>query len=154
MNTETLLQQTNNVGDGTLSPEGFLEIIPDRLYWVSLNQLPKNTATHHFFSIDTELVYEPFFADFGPLNLSSTFRYCRLVKAILDDPQLMNKKIVHFTSQDPKKRANAAYLVGAFLVMMLRKPADLAHRPFLNIRPPFLPYRDATMGRIQGCDLE
>jgi len=146
LNTETLLAQTNNIGDGTVSPEGFLEIIPNRLYWVSLNQLPKNSATHHFFSIDTELVYEPFFADFGPLNLSCTFRYCRLVKAILDDPQLSNKKIVHFCSQDPKKRANAAYLVGSFLVMMLRKPADFAHRPFANIRPPFLPYRDATCG--------
>lgn len=146
LSTETLLQQPNCVGDGNVSPEGFLEIIPNRFYWVSLNQLPKNSATHHFFSIDTELVYEPFFADFGPLNLSSTFRYCRLVKAILDDPQLSNKKIVHFCSQDPKKRANAAYLIGCFLIMMLKKPADMAYRPFVNIRPPFLPFRDATCG--------
>lgn len=53
---------------------------------------------------------------------------------------------MHFCSQDPKKRANAAYLVGSFLTMILRKPAEIAHRPFANIRPPFLPYRDATCG--------
>ena len=77
-----------------MSAEGYLEIIPGRLYWASLNQIPKNTGTHHFFSIDTELVYEAFFADFGPLNLSCTYRYCKLVKAILDDPQLGNKRVL------------------------------------------------------------
>lgn len=146
INTDYLIQNPELVGDGSVSPEGFLEIIPNRLLWVSLNQIPKNSTSHHFFSIDTELVYEPFFADFGPLNLSSTFRYCKLVKAILDDPQLANKKIVHFCSTDPKKRANAAYLISCFQVMMLKRPADLAYKPFVNIRPPFLPFRDATCG--------
>jgi len=146
INTDYLMQNPELVGDGTVTPEGFLEVIPNRLLWVSLNQIPKNSQTHHFFSIDTELVYEPFFADFGPLNLASTFRYCKLVKAILDDPQLANKKIVHFCSSDPKKRANAAYLISCFQVMMLRRPADLAYKPFVNIRPPFLPFRDATCG--------
>jgi len=146
LNTDMLMQNPELVGNGSVTPEGFLEIIPNRLYWVSLNQLPKNSVTHHFFSIDTELVYEPFFADFGPLNLSSTFRYCKLVKAILDDPQLGNKKIVHFCSQCPKKRANAAYLISCFQVMVLRRPADTAYRPFASIRPAFLPFRDATCG--------
>lgn len=146
INTDYLVQNPELVGDGTCTPEGFLEVIPNRLFWVSLNQIPRNSQTHHFFSIDTELVYEPFFADFGPLNLSSTFRYCKLVKAILDDPQLANKQIVHFCSSDPKKRANAAYLICCFQVMMLRRPADLAYKPFVNIRPPFLPFRDATCG--------
>jgi len=123
-----------------------LEVLPNRLYWVSLNAVPKNGNGLHFFSIDTELTYEPFFADFGPLNLSNTFRYCKLLKAILDDPQLANKRIVHFCSQCPKKRANAAYLIGAFQVMMLRRTADTAWRPFATLRPPFLPFRDATCG--------
>lgn len=146
LNTDALMVSPDLVGSGSVTPEGFLEVIPNRLLWASLNQVPKNTQTHHFFSIDTELVYEPFFADFGPLNLSSTFRYCKLVKAILDDPQLANKKIVHFCSQCPKKRANAAYLICSFQVMVLRRPADVAYRPFTNIRPPFLPFRDATCG--------
>lgn len=154
MNTDYLIAHPELVGDGrtigtaegVLGHEPLLEIIPNRLYWVSMNSVPKNANGFHYYSIDSELVYEPFFADFGPLNLSSTFRYSKLVKAILDDPQLLNKKIVHFCSQCPKKRANAAYLIGAFQVMMLRRPADTAFRPFANIRPPFLPFRDATCG--------
>jgi len=146
LNTEFFAKDSQLVGDGSVSPEGYLEILPGRLYWVATNQIPKNTQDFHFFSIDNELVYEPFFADFGPLNLSSTFRYCKLVKAILDDAQLMNKKIVHFTSQCPKKRANAAYLMGCFQIMVLKRTADVAYRPFSNIRPPFLPFRDATCG--------
>lgn len=79
LNTEAIRRQPDLIGNGGVSPEGFLEIIPDRLYWVSTNVAPKNSASHHFFSIDNELVYEPFFADFGPLNLSCTFRYCKVL---------------------------------------------------------------------------
>ena len=34
----------------------------------------------------------------------------------------------------------------AFQVVVLRRPAEIAHRAFVNIRPPFLPFRDATTG--------
>jgi hypothetical protein len=51
------------------------------------------------------------------------YRYCKLLKAILDDPQLAGMKILHYTSTDPRKRANAAYLMSCFLVMMCRKSA-------------------------------
>ncbi|CAD7927448.1 unnamed protein product [Amoebophrya sp. A120] len=146
LNTDYFARDASKVGDGSQTQEGYLEVLPNRLYWTCLSGIPKNTSTHHFFSIDNELVYEPFFADFGPLNLSSTYRYCKLVKAILDDPQLANKKIVHYCSQDPKKRPNAAYLIGAFQVMVLKRTAEIAYRPFNNIRPPFLPFRDATCG--------
>ena len=36
---------------------------------------------YHFFNVDNELVYEPFFADFGPLNIANLHRFC----AILND---------------------------------------------------------------------
>jgi len=140
------MNNSDLVGTGATSPEGYLEIIRDRFYWVSAATMPRHTANNHFFSVDQELVYEPFFADFGPLNLSSTYRYCKLVKAILDDPHLASKKIIHYCSNDPKKRANGAYLVSSFLVMICKKPSDIAYRPFMNIRPTFLPYRDATCG--------
>jgi hypothetical protein len=48
---------------------------PARRYHFSTQQRPPaETAERHFFSIDFELVYEPFFADFGPLNLACTVR--------------------------------------------------------------------------------
>ena len=53
------------------------EYIPDRLYFVTLKTSikPKSTANTHYFCIDEELVYENFYADFGPLNLSLLYRY-------------------------------------------------------------------------------
>jgi hypothetical protein len=33
--------------------------------------------------VDSELVYEPFYADFGPLNAGQTFRFCAKASAAL-----------------------------------------------------------------------
>jgi len=123
-----------------------VEVTPGRFYWLALHSMPKNTAKSHYFSIDMEFVYEPFFADFGPLNLSSVCSYCRLLDAKFKDPALADKRIIHFCSHDPKKRANAAFLVGAYRVVVLGKSADSAYEPFCDIYPPFLPFRDAIMG--------
>jgi len=125
-----------------------VEITPERLYWVTLHRQPVNTNKSHFFCIDHELVYEPFFADFGPLNLACTARYCRMVQQKLADPALAEKRLIHYCSHDPKKRANAVYLITAFQVIILRKTADAAWKPFVGVYPPFLPFRDATCG---GC---
>jgi len=123
-----------------------IEFVPNRLYWVTVGTIPRNTPNTHFFSIDNELFYEPFFADFGPLNLACTYRYCKTVEKKLSEPLLANKRIIHYCSQDPHKRANAAYLIGAFMIIVMKKSADDAYRPFVGVYPPFLPYRDATYG--------
>jgi len=121
-----------------------IEIMPDRLYWVALHAKPKNTLKSHYFSVDSELVYEPFFADFGPLNLSMVYRYCKMLEAKLKDPSLADKRIIHYCSHDPKKRANAAFLISCYQVSVQNMPADVAFEPFQGIYPPFLPFRDAT----------
>lgn len=123
-----------------------VEILPGRLYWVALRSYPKNTAKSHYFCVDNDLVYEPFFADFGPLNLSNTFRYCKLVEGKLRDPCLVHRRIIHYCSFDSKKRTNAAYLICAFQVMALGKDAESAFAPFHGICPSFMPFRDATCG--------
>jgi cell division cycle 14 len=123
-----------------------IEVIPDRLYWVPLNVVPKSTTKSHYFSIDNELVYEPFFADFGPLNLAMIYRYCKKIEAKLSDPTLAGKQIVHCCSLDPKKRANAAFLICAYQVLACGKSAELAFEPFAGMTPLCLPFRDAACG--------
>lgn len=123
-----------------------VEILPGRLYWAALHVMPRSSLKCHYFSIDSDLVYEPFFADFGPLNLSMMYRYCQMLEAKLVDPTLADKCIVHYSSHDPKKRANAACLMCCYQVVVLRKSADAAWAPFATVYPPFLPYRDATCG--------
>lgn len=123
-----------------------IEIVADRVYWVTLHEQPKNTSKSYYFSIDNELVYEPFFADFGPLNLACTARFCRLLANMLTDPVLADKRIIHYTSHNQKKRANAAYLMCAFLVVCLKKPSEAAWKLFATVKSPFVPFRDATSG--------
>jgi len=121
-----------------------IEVVRDRLYWVALHTAPKNTKGSHYFTIDRRFDYQPFFADFGPVDLSCVTQYCRLLDATLKDPGLADKRIIHFCSQDPKKRANAAFLICAYRVVVLRDSAEAAYEPFDgNIYPPFLAFRDA-----------
>mmetsp|Transcript_81210 Transcript_81210/g.161055 ORF Transcript_81210/g.161055 Transcript_81210/m.161055 type:complete len:523 (+) Transcript_81210:83-1651(+) len=123
-----------------------VEIMPNRLYWLARRTVPKDTATSHFFSIDGVLRYDPFCADFGPLSLGLTFRYCKMVEAKLNNPNLAGKRIIHCCLQDPRFRANAACLMCLFQVVVQRKAPEEALRPFSGIDPPFFPFRDAIDG--------
>ena len=77
---------------------------------------PKYTQNSHYFTIDDELIYDPFFEDFGPLNLALLYRYCSKLNRKLKAYSLLTKKIVHYTTLMPHKRVNAAYLVGSYAV--------------------------------------
>lgn len=121
-------------------------ILPNRLYWVTLHTdtPPKNSAKSHYFSIDNTCIYEPFFSDFGPLNLGVTYRYCKMLDDMLKDPALSEKRIIHYCSTDPKKRANAAYLIASYMVIVRRGTASTAFAPFESVFPSFLPFHDAS----------
>jgi hypothetical protein len=41
--------------------------------------------------------YEPFYKDFGPLNLSQLWRYCHFIHEKIKDPARSEQKIVHWT---------------------------------------------------------
>ncbi|XP_049780988.1 dual specificity protein phosphatase CDC14C-like isoform X1 [Schistocerca cancellata] len=125
------------------------EYIKDRLYFVTLrtNVKPRSTANTHYFSIDEELVYENFYADFGPLNLAMLYRYCQKVNKKLKSFSLAKKKIVHYTTMDVQKRVNAAFLIASYAIIYLKKKPDEAYRPLVGgNNPPFLPFRDASFG--------
>jgi cell division cycle 14 len=125
------------------------EYIPDRLYFVTLKTSvrPKSTPNTHYFTIDDELIYENFYADFGPLNLSMLARYCHKLNKKLRSHSLSKKKIVHYTSLDAHKRANAAYLIAAYAVIYLEKTPEDAFRPLVGgTSPSFVPFRDASFG--------
>ncbi|XP_071799656.1 dual specificity protein phosphatase CDC14A-like isoform X2 [Asterias amurensis] len=123
------------------------EIIKDRFYFATLRTKPRSTINTHYFNVGEELVYENFYADFGPLNLGQLYRYCCKVNKKLKSFSLAKKKIVHYTTFDAKKRANAAYLVGAYSVIYLKKTPEEAYRPLVcGTNPPYLAFRDASYG--------
>ena len=125
------------------------EYIPDRLYFVTLKTpvRPKSTPNTHYYSIDEELIYENFYADFGPLNLSMLYRYCVKLNKKLKSYTLSKKKIVHYTTLDAHKRANSAYLIAAYAVIYLDMSPEEAYKPLVGgSSPPFVPFRDASYG--------
>jgi len=123
------------------------EFIKDRLYFATLRSKPRSTAHTHYFCVDDELVYESFYADFGPLNLAMLYRYCCKLNKKLKSFSLSKKKIVHYTSFDARKRANAAFLISCYAVIYLKKTPEEAYRPLVGgSNPPFLPFRDASFG--------
>ncbi|CAF0908973.1 unnamed protein product [Rotaria sordida] len=125
------------------------EIIKDRLYFATLRIRPKSTVHTHYFSIDDEFIYENFYADFGPLNLAVVHRYCTKLNKKLNNPSLLHKRIIHYTTFDPKKRANAAFLIAAYSIIHLKRTPEAAYKPLINginATHPFLPFRDASLG--------
>ena len=74
-----------------------------------------------------------------------TYKFCYQLDALLNEPKFENHKIYHYTSLDPSKRANAAYLMGAFQILILHRSASESWYRFSRL-PEFLPFRDATDG--------
>ncbi|KAL1023192.1 hypothetical protein UPYG_G00037500 [Umbra pygmaea] len=126
---------------------GASEFIKDRLYFATLRSKPKSTANTHYFCTDDEFIYENFYADFGPLNLAMLYRYCCKLNKKLKSFTLTRKRIVHYTSFDQRKRANAAVLIGAYSVIYLKKTPEEAYRALISgSNASYLPFRDASFG--------
>uniref|UniRef100_A0A1X7UM44 protein-tyrosine-phosphatase n=1 Tax=Amphimedon queenslandica TaxID=400682 RepID=A0A1X7UM44_AMPQE len=129
------------------SENNICEFIEDRLYFATLRSRPRNSSSCHYFSSDDEYVYENFYLDFGPHNLATLFRYCQRLHKKLKSQSLARKKIIHYTSYDSRRRANAAYLIGCYVIIYHKKTPDEAFRPLAAAQnPPFQPFRDAAMG--------
>ena len=122
-----------------------IEIIPNKLYWISDKSPPKNQNNSYYFCIDNELVYQPFSSDFGPLNIGMAYKFCVELEKLIKNASYAAYRIYHYTSLTPQKRSNAAYLMGVFQILVLRRSAAESWAPFLAA-PPFLDFRDAGYG--------
>ena len=62
--------------------------------------------------------------------MANTHKYIRELCRLLADEQYKSVKLFHFCSTKPEKQSNAAYLMGAFMVVVLRAPADIVWEAF------------------------
>ncbi|XP_041501028.1 dual specificity protein phosphatase CDC14B isoform X2 [Microtus oregoni] len=120
--------------------------ITDRLCFAILYSRPKSASNEHYFSIDNELEYENFYADFGPLNLAMVYRYCCKINKKLKSITMLRKRIIHFTGTDQRKQANAAFLVGCYMVIYLGRTPEDAYRTLIFGDTAYIPFRDAAYG--------
>ncbi|KZV94013.1 phosphatases II [Exidia glandulosa HHB12029] len=112
-------------------------------------------AKYYYFTFDDQLVYLSFFEDWGPLNLAMVFKACILIHELLQDSNLANHRLVLYSSDDPRRKANAALLMALFVMIVQRRAPWEAFHPIAEIE--FMPFRDAGRGRsdfnlsIQDC---
>lgn len=107
-----------------------IEYIKNVFYFavVKNNKHLVNNLEAHCFTIDEELVYENYYNDFGPLNLGCVYRYCRMMNEKMK--QFLKKRpVIHYTSIEPKKKANAAFLLGCYGVLYLNLTPREAVKP-------------------------
>ncbi|KAG0087074.1 cell division control protein 14 [Podila epicladia] len=117
-----------------------------RLYfmWTSIN--PVSTRRTTYLTIDNYLRYKAFFSDFGPFDIADIFRFCCLLRERLELARLQGKVLCLYTLPDDKKRANTAFALCCYMMLLHDQTPEQAYRPIINIHPPFTPYRDAGFG--------
>jgi cell division cycle 14 len=119
----------------------------EKLYWISDAKPPQNYKNAFFFNIDDDLTYMPFNKDFGPLNLAMVHRYARELARLLRDKNYSNNRIFHYcTSEKPEKMVNGAFLMGCFMIIILKCSAEQAYEIFKPYQNLFKAYRDASKG--------
>nr|XP_023012477.1 dual specificity protein phosphatase CDC14B-like [Leptinotarsa decemlineata] len=126
--------------------DNYVEILKKQLYFAVLKGKTslklKNNLNTFFFSTDDELVYENYYSDFGPLNISCLFKFCVKLRKYLQYAKGL-KSVVYYTSDHPDKKANAACLIGLFSVIYLNfQPKDIWRA--LSELGPYKPYLDAS----------
>ncbi|KAL0949184.1 hypothetical protein HGRIS_009262 [Hohenbuehelia grisea] len=116
---------------------------------------PDDNAAYHYFTIDNELLYLSFFQDWGPLNIAMVYKACILIHELLEDKELASHRLVLYSSNDPRRKANAALLMALYSMIVQRRAPWEAFRPIAELE--FMPFRDAGRGpsdfnlNIQDC---
>jgi len=123
-----------------------VEILAGRYTWLCNRTCPADTNDAHYFATDDMLVYDPYYGDFGPLNISLVCRYCRMMQNKMDDPKLANKHIYHVCKPQSDTRANTVLLSSCYMLLYHGLTPEQAYAPFANIKPPLVPFRDASLG--------
>lgn len=95
------------------------------------------------FNSDREFRYFAFNNEIGPVDINLTYKFCKKLEMILEDPLNKDKKVYHTTSSHPKHRSNAAYLMGAYCIIVLKKPSESVSALFSSVQVRF---RDASNG--------
>lgn len=125
---------------------GAVELVPEKLYWMSEKSPPRGLSNSFYFSTDTELTYTAFYFDFGPLNLAKIYRYIAGVDRLLSSAVSANSTVYHYTGLKPETRLNAAFVAGCYLIARRGFSAEEANARFENVKPPFQAFRDASNG--------
>lgn len=128
-----------------------IQFLPGRLaFTVHRDEAETRMAILHdretyYFSSELHETYEPYCDDFGPVDLATVFNFCNLLQEKLLDERLSGRLICYYAEKDIKFRTNAAFLMGAFMILVEAfSPAEATALLEAVGKYAFLPFRDAT----------
>lgn len=126
-----------------------ITIIPNNLYWVSSENIPKNLSKSVYFSTDKSFIYKPFYKDFGPLRISKVMLFIEELEKIINNMEVKreNKKIYHYTNLSKENRCNSAFLMGCFMILKLNFSSEKVWKKFSKIEPALELFRDSYPGK-------
>lgn len=115
-----------------------------------------------YFTIDYDLLYNAFHADFGPLHIGHLYRFAVSLHEVLGAKENEGRVVVFWSNADsrsmagptldtasrhvaniPTGRANAACILACYMVLIQSWPPHLALAPISQMDPPLMPFRDA-----------
>jgi len=74
-------------------------------------------------------------------------RFSRELARLLRDKNYADSRVFHYCNSDkPDKIVNGAFLMGCFMITILKMTAEEAHAKFQDYIPLFKHYRDASKG--------
>ena len=117
-----------------IDPIDVLEVkVP--VYISQIGHMPTETDQNPFFSIRGILPYDPICDDFCPMDFCSIARFVRILDGELLLAQTTGASGVIFCAdRGARNLANAAFLLGAYLIIKCGKPADFAWRALQSLR--------------------
>ena len=96
-----------------------------------------------YFSVDDDLLYNRFYADFGPLHIGHLCRFSMFIHEIIGAPEHAERGLVFWSRPDSRSRANAACLLACYMILIQNWAPHLALAPIAQAEPPLMPFRDA-----------
>jgi len=137
-----------NEGLGRYACGKVFPLITGRLGFASFkNQAHRKESARpeiRFFTTELHDMYEPLCCDFGPVDLGIVYRFCSALRQLMEDNKNDDRMMVYHVNDDPVAMTNAAFLLGAFLIVVEGLSAEEAFHPFACMQPyPFLAFRDA-----------
>jgi len=76
----------------------------------------RSSPNYVLFTNDKSLVFTSFFADFGPLDLGHTVKFCNQLQDTIARAHTSGKPVVYSCSDHPHARSNGAAMICAYMV--------------------------------------
>lgn len=134
--------RTSSVSPQKMEPQ--LIEITNGIYFCYKLVPPREEIAVLYVAADAHVAYEPICYDFGPPSIAAIHRFNNFLEDKEKEAKKEGRKIVIWCTHTGNAKANAAVLVGAFLVLVKGKSPEDAYLPLSVMHSSYSAFRDAS----------